>query len=96
MNETENIEVWLEVAATKGASDLHIVPGHKPTLRLHGQLVDLDAPVLEPEFVRTGLLQLCDDDVREKFESENKYRLRAATRTNARAAAIPSQLLCHR
>ena len=70
MNETENIEVWLEVAATKGASDLHIVPGHKPTLRLHGQLVDLDAPVLTPEFVRTGLLQLCDEEVREKFDTD--------------------------
>ena len=32
------IEEWLGMAAQQGASDLHIVPGHKPTLRLHGRL----------------------------------------------------------
>ena len=70
MNESENIEVWLEVAAAKGASDLHIVAGHKPTLRLHGQLVDLDAEVLNPDFVRTGLAAFCDPKKLEQFEAE--------------------------
>ena len=68
MSDSDSIEVWLEVAAAKGASDLHIVPGHKPTLRLHGQLVELDASKLQASFVSKGLLELCDEDQQRQFE----------------------------
>jgi Tfp pilus assembly pilus retraction ATPase PilT len=32
------IRNWLAAAVEAGASDLHIVPGYPPTLRVHGRL----------------------------------------------------------
>jgi twitching motility protein PilT len=36
----------LKTAVEKGASDIHLVAGHRPTLRLHTVMTPLDAPVL--------------------------------------------------
>ena len=69
-NESQSIENWLEVAAARGASDLHIVAGHKPTIRLHGRLIDLDADVLTTEFVHAGLADLCNEEQLAQVETE--------------------------
>lgn len=69
--ETAEIDGWLEEAATRGAADLHLVVGHRPTIRLHGQLQELDADVLASDFVRTGLLSLCDQAKAEKFSQSS-------------------------
>ncbi|MFL5342739.1 MAG: type IV pilus twitching motility protein PilT [Gemmataceae bacterium] len=37
---------WLNRAVQAGASDLHLVVGHPPVLRLHGDLVELPEPAL--------------------------------------------------
>lgn len=68
MTEESQIRKWLELAAANGASDLHLVPGHNPTQRLHGELVELDATPCESEFVRAGLLALCDTDQAKQFQ----------------------------
>ena len=39
----------LQAVVKMGASDLHIVVGRPPTIRLHGQLRILDTPPLEPQ-----------------------------------------------
>ena len=67
MSETLCIDAWLEEAVLRGASDLHLVVNHRPTLRLHGQLVDIDADPCTPEFLRTGLADICDESTMEKF-----------------------------
>jgi twitching motility protein PilT len=54
-------------AVEKGASDLHMVTGHRPTLRLNGRLQELAGPVLTDEFLRGSLLELCPDCSREDF-----------------------------
>lgn len=56
-------------AVTAGASDLHIVVGHPPILRLHGQLQRLDEPVMEAGVAESQLLPLCTAKTRESFES---------------------------
>jgi twitching motility protein PilT len=38
----ETLRAWLLEAVDQGASDLHLVSGHAPTLRLHGILVPLE------------------------------------------------------
>lgn len=67
--ETETIDSWLDIAAQRGASDLHVVVGHKPTIRLHGELIDLDAAILQSDFVEAGLAGLCEQDVLDEFQS---------------------------
>jgi twitching motility protein PilT len=40
------LQSWLLNAVDRGASDLHIVAGHAPTIRVHGLLQSLDSPDL--------------------------------------------------
>lgn len=53
------IEHWLHAAADRGASDLHVVAGHPPTLRWNGQLVELDYPELSGPEVIADLESIC-------------------------------------
>ena len=66
-----DIAAWLKHAVDAGASDLHIVPGYKPTLRLHGRLQALDVPALNGESVRAALIALCPDASRRDLEDQN-------------------------
>jgi twitching motility protein PilT len=43
----EKLRGWLSRAVQDGASDLHLIVGYPPVLRLHGDLVELAEPVLE-------------------------------------------------
>ena len=43
------MQAWLTRAVELGASDLHLIIGYPPTLRLHGDLVDLPDPALDAE-----------------------------------------------
>ncbi len=65
----EKLDSWLQTAAVRGASDLHVVIGHKPTVRLHGKLIALEAPVLTAEFIRSSLTPLCRPEQLEQFEA---------------------------
>ena len=46
----------------RGASDLHMVIGFPPLLRLRGELVPLDEPVLTPESNEKILFEILDED----------------------------------
>jgi twitching motility protein PilT len=61
---------WLSQAVASGASDLHIVVGHQPTLRVHGELRPLDADVLTRETAAAALLPFCPERARERFDRE--------------------------
>ncbi|HUE16942.1 MAG TPA: PilT/PilU family type 4a pilus ATPase [Planctomycetaceae bacterium] len=60
----------LALAVEQGASDLHVVVGHRPTLRLHGRLQELPGAVLTAKSVQSGLLALCPEAARGQFERE--------------------------
>jgi twitching motility protein PilT len=61
---------WLEQTVSAGASDLHVVVGHRPTLRVHGELRPLEAEVLNRETVAAALLPFCPARAREQFDRE--------------------------
>lgn len=65
------IRDWLAEAVETGASDLHIVGGHRPTLRLHGRLQELHTKVLDAAAVRAVLIPLCPPRPLEEFERNN-------------------------
>lgn len=50
---------WLTAAVVAGASDLHLICGYPPTLRVHGELQALEEPALEPTSSRGMLMSLC-------------------------------------
>ncbi|RME89302.1 MAG: type IV pilus twitching motility protein PilT [Planctomycetota bacterium] len=51
----------MKFAKQVGASDLHLASHAKPFLRVHGQIVYLNHPVLEPEVNEKQLLEILDD-----------------------------------
>lgn len=66
------IQDLLQVTIDKKASDLHLVSGYKPTLRIDGQLVEVpNATVLSSDQVAALLLPLLTDD-QSKMLATNK------------------------
>src|SRR5438094_207149 len=55
----DKVRDWLSQAVRTGASDLHLIPGYPPVLRLHGDLIELSEPPLEGEAVQALLSALC-------------------------------------
>ncbi|MDQ1538844.1 MAG: twitching motility protein PilT, partial [Actinomycetota bacterium] len=61
-------ELLIEVL-DKGASDLHLTAGARPTMRLHGSLGQLeDRPILTPPVIQRMLYAVLTQRQREKFE----------------------------
>jgi twitching motility protein PilT len=63
----EPVRDWLTQAVEAGASDLHLVVGHPPVLRLHGTLRELDGAVLEGDSLRRLLPPLCPESIFQRF-----------------------------
>ena len=60
-----------EVAEHK-ASDLHLVAGAAPALRVNGELLFKDKDKLTPDDVKKLSYELLNDERKEKFKSENE------------------------
>ena len=72
-NYQREIEELLLLAAEQGASDLHIAPGRRPTLRIDGELVQLaQRPMITPEISEGLCLSLMNKDQKEFFEKEKE------------------------
>lgn len=62
-------ELLLKTMEMKG-SDLHLVTGSKPAIRIDGKIHVLDYPVLKPDAIRSLLYSILTDTQREKLEKE--------------------------
>lgn len=71
----EAVHGWLSQAVEVGASDLHLVVGHRPTLRLHGGLREVEAAVLTDEDVRAVVTSLCPAKALEQLRHHNNSDL---------------------
>ena len=59
----------LAVLTTMGGSDLHLMAGSPPFVRIHGELVRLDQyPTLPPQTVREMVYAILPQKLRERFE----------------------------
>lgn len=61
---------WLFAAVERGASDLHLVAGHPPTMRLHGELAPLPEAALSQEGLWAELEPLLPEALRTRFAAE--------------------------
>src|SRR5512132_1051891 len=66
-----NFKAVLQQLVQRSASDLHLKVGRPPTLRLHGELVPLEAPALRPEDLKSLAEQLMTPRQVKEF-TENK------------------------
>ena len=64
------LRTWLAAAVERGASDLHLIAGYPPVLRLHGDLVPLQESHVSPGEVRPLLASLCSPEIFARFEAQ--------------------------
>jgi twitching motility protein PilT len=66
----EPLNAWLLQAAQSGASDLHVLAGHPPIVRLHGQLTELSDGPLDSQSVSSLLTALCPAHAIDRFRTD--------------------------
>ena len=67
--EPMELEEILQTAADNDASDIHIVPGHPPVMRVHTVMTPMDFPVLTPETSRKFLEKMAAAPTLKIFDS---------------------------
>jgi len=67
------IDTFFRQMKEQGASDLHMVIGFPPLLRLRGELIPLDAPVLTPESNKKILFEILDPNQQEAIEKNKDF-----------------------
>ncbi len=65
------LEEILRTAAENDASDIHIIAGHPPVMRVHTVITPMDAPALSPETVRTMFEQMASRATVEIFDRQH-------------------------
>lgn len=81
---SRTIDTYFQEMKDKGASDLHMVVGFPPLLRLGGQLVKTEHPVLTPESNRQILYEMLDEEkqtfLEENLDLDMAYQLEGVAR----------------
>jgi twitching motility protein PilT len=67
---SQEMRAWLGRAVESGASDLHLVVGNPPFLRLHGELKPLPEPALTPDDTDPMLRSLCSPDALARLQAD--------------------------
>jgi len=82
----EPLRDWLAQAVEAGASDLHLVAGYPPVLRVHGELQPLEPAALDPDGLRRLLVEACPQHAIDRFQSDCDvdFALEIALRDEAR------------
>lgn len=66
----EPLRGWLIRAAESRASDLHLVSGYPPVIRVHGELDELPSGPLAGDALRDLLVPLCPQHAHELFQTD--------------------------
>lgn len=67
------IEEMLKIAKDAGASDVHITVGVPPKMRVNGQLITMEFPRLLPGDTMQLLLEIMNEQQRDKFEEKGEH-----------------------
>jgi twitching motility protein PilT len=69
----ERLRELLGQAADMGASDLHLIAGYPPVLRLHGDLLELQEPPLDGETTQAMLTPIVPPSARDDFQTRKNF-----------------------
>lgn len=76
----EHIKELLEFAIDQEASDVHLVVGSPPVIRVHGDMTHVDAPILTDESIKKLIFDLLNEEQKRKFvenrELDSSYAYR--------------------
>lgn len=62
------IDNYFKFMIEQDASDLHLASGNQPMLRIHGELVRIDAPVLDPDDLKALVYEIAPEQKVKHFE----------------------------
>ncbi len=83
-SQTKEIDQLFQAAVDSKASDLHLLAGKPPVLRINGQLQELDSKPLTPEDTRRLVFSLLSKELQELFlktkEMDMSYELHGISR----------------
>ncbi len=63
----------LQTAARQDASDIHLISGHPPIIRVHTVMTPMDLPMLAPKSVKDYLSQMISHDQMNRFDLEKDF-----------------------
>src|SRR3954471_5554388 len=66
----ERMRRWLAQVVEAGGSDLHLVAGHPPVQRLHGELLELKEPPLTPDETAALIRSICTPEALTALETQ--------------------------
>ncbi len=69
-NYPHTLEDLLRLTVEKGGSDLHLVAGIQPCIRVNGDLLRQDMPVLQPEDIEVMLFSMMTEEQKQSFLEE--------------------------
>jgi twitching motility protein PilT len=64
------LQTWLCRVIESAGSDLHLVAGHPPVQRLHGELIALDGPPLQPDQLRDLIHSFCTPEAISQLKTQ--------------------------
>lgn len=62
-----DLRTYFDIAIKHSASDLHLVAGSNPNIRVGGELVKIDDAKIDPKAMEKGLVALFDEGINSKF-----------------------------
>lgn len=68
-----SIKEILKVARDAGASDVHLTVGIPPKMRVNGNLITMDFPMLLPDDTVEFMLEITNEEQRNRFEKKGEY-----------------------
>jgi len=70
-----DLKEMLDLIVQKEASDLHLVVGYTPSMRLDGSLIDIGDKILTPEMAKDLVYSILPDDKKEQLEVNREVDL---------------------
>lgn len=67
-----DISLYFKEAIDKGASDLHLVAGSRPAIRVNGELVKINDEKVDEVALEKAILTLIDEKTKERFERKKE------------------------
>ncbi len=86
------LQRWLELAVQGSASDLHLISGYPPVLRLHGDLTELPEPPLAPEEAEPLFAAICPQGAFERLEAQKNVDFSFAAEVNGSTVRFRANL----
>jgi twitching motility protein PilT len=88
----ERLRDWLGRAVQAGASDLHLLAGYPPVLRLHGDLTELPGPPLQGEETHALLSAVCPPEDRDRLRDQRNVDFSFEVSINGRVCRFRANL----